>query len=41
VELVLIQYHGCAKCRRGEDSCSEKCCDLFMSKDWAEIVRVH
>ena len=36
MELVLIQYHGCAKCQRGEDSCSDGCCNLFVSKDWAE-----
>jgi len=41
MELVLIQYCGCAKCWSGENSCLEGCCNLFVSKDWAEIVRVH
>jgi len=41
VELVLMQYCGCAKCRSGEDSCSERCYDLFMSKNWTEVMRVY
>ena len=41
VELVLIQYCGCAKCWSGENGCLERCCNLFMNKDWTEIIRVH
>jgi len=31
--MVLVQYCGCAKCWSGENSCSERCCNLFISKD--------
>jgi len=41
MELVLIQYHGCAKCWSSENGFSERCCNLFMSQDWMEVMRVH
>jgi len=41
VELVLVQYCGCVKCRSSENGCLERCCNLFVSKDWIEIVRVY
>jgi len=41
MELVLIEYCGCVKCWSGEDSCLKRCCNLFVSKDWMEVMRVH
>ena len=41
VELVLVQYCGCVKCQSSENGCLERCCNLFVSKDWIKIVRVH
>jgi len=41
VELVLVQYCGYAKYQSSENSYSERCCNLFVSKDWTEIMRVH